>query len=435
MIHPPDQLPAFVISLDRASERRTRFFEAAERHGWNVTTFPATDLRDLRIERLSMELETVHADSEPPVSITGLRGADGNRGPGDGAYACAVSHLRAWKWMIEEGHRAICVFEDDAVIERQFDLPSLPSDADFVFINDRVSALVPDEIMTEGELPAWVAANPFAPLVPGCGMEAYIVTDRGAAKAIALLEKMSSPIDLQLLACGHGTALASHSLGAIKPEGAPLLQIYATTRPYTRHEDFGVSYLNGTNAFEKVQFGSGGFEIPGWVNCDLPEHDITKPLGLASESADFLFAEHVIEHVPPRDAWNFIVECRRVLKPGGVLRLCFPDIKRILTAESGGFDRLCQQSGWSDGTREGSVRATLFCHGHLGAWTADSLTTLLAGAGFGVSECRPGQSIHPELQGVDQHWKTVGSEINEIETTVLEGRKLIGALEARHSVG
>ena len=117
----------------------------------------------------------------------------------------------------------------------------------------------------------------------------------------------------------------------------------------------------------------------------------------------------------PQDAWNFIVECRRVLKPGGVLRLCFPDIKRILTAESDAFDRLCQQNGWGDGTREGSVRATLFCHGHLGAWTVESLATLLEAAEFEVSECRPGQSIHPELQGVDQHWKTVGSEIHEIE--------------------
>ena len=409
--------PAYVISLERASERRTRFFSAAKSVLWDVAVFYGAEQDELLIEQCSDKLSRISLPGCSDISITGKPRRS------RGAYACALSHIQLWKKMLDERLPAICIFEDDAIIERPYDGLKYPPDADFVFLNDRVSALIPDEIVTQDELQEWVSKNPFAPLVPGCGLEAYIITEQGARKALKLMQVMLHPIDLQILACGHGTALASHHLAADKPVNADGLQIYTTTHPYTRHEDHAVSYLNKTNAHSKVQFGSGGFCIPGWVNCNLPEHDIRKPLKLASESADFLFAEHVIEHVTPQEAWNFIVECRRVLKPGGILRLCFPDIKKILNAKIDAFDRLVRKSGWSDGTRQGSVASTLFQHGHLGAWTSDSMTAMMEASGYEVTECRPEWSGHPDLQNIDRHWQTVGREINEIATTVLEGRK------------
>lgn len=49
--------------------------------------------------------------------------------------------------------------------------------------------------------------------------------------------------------------------------------------------------------------------------------DLRQPLPVPNDSVRFLFAEHVIEHITPEEAWRFFHEARRILKPGGVFRI------------------------------------------------------------------------------------------------------------------
>src|SRR4030095_5583440 len=79
----------------------------------------------------------------------------------------------------------------------------------------------------------------------------------------------------------------------------------------------------------QLHIGCGPYRISGWENLDLPELDIREPLPFESESARFIFLEHVIEHIACCEAWEFFEEAWRVLEQGGVLLLAFPDITRV----------------------------------------------------------------------------------------------------------
>lgn len=44
-------------------------------------------------------------------------------------------------------------------------------------------------------------------------------------------------------------------------------------------------------------------------------------------TVDVIYSSHMIEHLDRREARQFLSECRRVLKPGGVLRIVVPDLR------------------------------------------------------------------------------------------------------------
>src|SRR5262249_7551150 len=77
----------------------------------------------------------------------------------------------------------------------------------------------------------------------------------------------------------------------------------------------------------KINLGCGGTRLDGWKNHDS-DIDISKKLPFANDSASFIFAEHVVEHIDYYAALDFFCECRRVLAPGGVLRIAVPSIER-----------------------------------------------------------------------------------------------------------
>jgi SAM-dependent methyltransferase len=185
-----------------------------------------------------------------------------------------------------------------------------------------------------------------------------------------------------------------------------------------------------------LHFGAGPNQLPDpWQNLG-PTHDIRKPLKFENESAAAILAEHVIEHVPFLQGLGFLRECLRVLQPGGVLRIGFPDVGRFLTSEESELAlnaaALCYANGFAQGpgldlplpTRD-RVRAALgqmLCGwGHQTAWTAHSAAGALLVAGF--SEVHRREYGHGELKGVDGHHRAVGPELALLESTILEARK------------
>ena len=44
-------------------------------------------------------------------------------------------------------------------------------------------------------------------------------------------------------------------------------------------------------------------------------------------TVDVVYSSHMIEHLDRREVRRFLAECRRVLKPGGVLRIVVPDLR------------------------------------------------------------------------------------------------------------
>lgn len=56
--------------------------------------------------------------------------------------------------------------------------------------------------------------------------------------------------------------------------------------------------------------------------------DIAKPLPFDDGSVDWVYAEHLIEHVPLPVAIRWLTEVRRILAPGGLLRITTPDLAK-----------------------------------------------------------------------------------------------------------
>lgn len=97
--------------------------------------------------------------------------------------------------------------------------------------------------------------------------------------------------------------------------------------------------------------GCGLNLFPGWLNTDqyrlndgdgnesrakriacvngslfYLEHDATVPFPIASGTFDWVYSEHFLEHLEPTAAISWLKDARRMLKPGGLLRLTTPDL-------------------------------------------------------------------------------------------------------------
>lgn len=192
-----------------------------------------------------------------------------------------------------------------------------------------------------------------------------------------------------------------------------------------------------------LNFGAGPNQLPPpWQNLNA-EHDIRKPLRFESESTSRILAEHVIEHVPFLSGYSFLLECRRILVPGGVLRLAFPDVGRMVAMGVDQQERthyfvlgkvaeafsevLAEHPDAGELLRaEGSpercaVRSLLVGWHHESAWTEFSAAAVLLTVGF--SRVLGRKYGVGELGEFDGHHKAVGEEFAKLTTTVLEAYK------------
>ncbi len=60
--------------------------------------------------------------------------------------------------------------------------------------------------------------------------------------------------------------------------------------------------------------------------------DVASRLPYPDGSAAFVYSSHLIEHLSRWQALAFARECARVLAPGGVMRVCTPDLHQMATA-------------------------------------------------------------------------------------------------------
>ena len=118
----------------------------------------------------------------------------------------------------------------------------------------------------------------------------------------------------------------------------------------------------------KVNIGSGLSVAPGWINVDASmnvffsgwprfmlrmlyrisgfkqwysreeycntlkdhvfvHHNVKYGIPFSDESVDYLYSSHLLEHLTREDAKTLLQEARRVLKKGGVIRTCVPDLE------------------------------------------------------------------------------------------------------------
>jgi predicted SAM-dependent methyltransferase len=195
----------------------------------------------------------------------------------------------------------------------------------------------------------------------------------------------------------------------------------------------------------KLQIGAWNHRLEGWLNTDLwPDHpklvhlDAAAKFPLPEASFNYVYSEHVIEHLPFSSGRQMLRESFRILKPGGKIRIATPDLQKFL-------DMMQAKAGpdgeayliWAiqnfvpdaDHPDPLFVLNNLFRNwGHQFLYTEECLRRIMDSAGFREITRHPvGGSGDSQLQGIEGHGHTSGSEaMNRFETMVLEAVKPAG---------
>ena len=189
----------------------------------------------------------------------------------------------------------------------------------------------------------------------------------------------------------------------------------------------------------KLQIGCGGNLLDGWLNTGISLRecragiylDAGKRFPFPDASFDYIFSEHLFEHLTYPQAINMLKESYRVLKPGGVMRVATPNLRFLLglyqDPENLLHKRYIEYTAKNGNLPPTAVFVINRFHtawGHQIVYDKETLTTLLEQAGFkDVCSCEVSQSSHPALNGVEGHFKSLPAEFNSLETMVLEATK------------
>lgn len=91
----------------------------------------------------------------------------------------------------------------------------------------------------------------------------------------------------------------------------------------------------------KLQIGTGPNRLQGWFNTDISPAgegiyhlDASQNFPFQENTFDYIFSEHQIEHFTYYEGLQMLKECRRVLKPGGRIRIITPDMDIIIALRS-----------------------------------------------------------------------------------------------------
>lgn len=87
----------------------------------------------------------------------------------------------------------------------------------------------------------------------------------------------------------------------------------------------------------RLHLGCGTRALDGWLNSDFSPRsanairvDATKPFPFDDSTFEYVYSEHMIEHLARRDTERLLGEINRVLKPGGRVRVSTPDLDRLI---------------------------------------------------------------------------------------------------------
>jgi len=193
----------------------------------------------------------------------------------------------------------------------------------------------------------------------------------------------------------------------------------------------------------RLQLGSGISLLPDWLNSDgfdpssftEPLYvfrigvllDVLRPFPLAHDSVDYIFHEHLIEHLSYEQGQFTLRECRRVLRRGGRIRIATPDLATLISiygSKPGGdqaryIDEYirCHSVVWCDdlaGVKENKdvfvINHGFRAWGHQFIYDFPTLKAALDEAGFtNVIRCESRKSNDPHLCGLECRQGLVGS--------------------------
>lgn len=85
----------------------------------------------------------------------------------------------------------------------------------------------------------------------------------------------------------------------------------------------------------KLNIGCGDTFSQNWINLDLfpkpgvKKINVKKRLPFSDNSVDVIYHSHLLEHLEKPQAEKFLLECYRIIKPDGIMRIAVPDLQVI----------------------------------------------------------------------------------------------------------
>src|SRR3990167_8409289 len=86
-----------------------------------------------------------------------------------------------------------------------------------------------------------------------------------------------------------------------------------------------------------LNLGCGTRYHPDWINIgfvstnkNIIVHNLLKGIPFKDNDFDVVYHSHLLEHFSKQDAIDFIKECHRVLKSGGIIRIATPNLEEIV---------------------------------------------------------------------------------------------------------
>ncbi len=198
-------------------------------------------------------------------------------------------------------------------------------------------------------------------------------------------------------------------------------------------------------SISKLHIGCGNHLLDGWINTDIRPisgvtyMDASAPFPYDDCSFDFIFSEHLFEHINFSEGKLMLKECYRTLKKGGVLRLTLPDITFLYNIwNSPDIPLHSKYIHWSIGRYAPHVMKDLdkcgnkvlasylmnmFMHEweHKHIYDFETLRILLANTGFvDIRRLNIGESKHTDLKNIEGHGNEIPSWANKFESMTIE---------------
>jgi len=168
----------------------------------------------------------------------------------------------------------------------------------------------------------------------------------------------------------------------------------------------------------------GNFEFASFCRTNEVSYaNAVRRIPHGTGAVDVIYSSHMIEHLVRHDAGAFLLECRRVLRSGGRLRLVVPDVHALVHQylQHGDADDFLSQMQFETHLPAGlraKMKWLLFGgRGHHWIYDARSLGSLMEEAVFvDVEMMEPGQTRIPDPAGLDLRER-------QIESIYMEARR------------
>jgi predicted SAM-dependent methyltransferase len=198
-------------------------------------------------------------------------------------------------------------------------------------------------------------------------------------------------------------------------------------------------YLSQNN-IRKLHLGCGVNILQGWLNSDYnPKSstvlhlDASRPFPFDNDVFDYIFSEHMIEHVTYSQGSLMLTECVRVLKKGGKVRISTPDLLFLVNLykmEKSDLQKEYIQWATENFINEAPYPDDTFVinnfvrdWGHLFIYDEKTLRSSMERAGFRrITKCNLKESEDEALRNLENEDRMPKGFL-QLETMTLEGTK------------